>query len=123
MADLTKKYPLNVQSVIGGRSYEGRNINGVKLSFKSENKAVFIEGGIHAREWISPAVVTYILNEFLTSRNADVRNVAESYDWYFFPSINPDGFEYTHTTVCLDYLKILLQVPRIGNSYFAIIIH
>lgn len=55
--------------------------------------------GIHAREWIAPATVTYILNELLTSSDPAVRDVAESYDWYIFPSVNPDGYEYTHTKV------------------------
>ncbi|XP_014486643.1 PREDICTED: zinc carboxypeptidase-like [Dinoponera quadriceps] len=96
--DLAKRYPDKVQVIVGGQSYEKRQIKGVKVSFKSNNPGVFIEGGIHAREWISPAVVMYITHQILTSKDADVRDMAESYDWYIFPSFNPDGYVYTHTT-------------------------
>lgn len=92
-------YPDKVTVVVIGKSYEGRDIKGVKVSFKAGNKGVFLEAGIHAREWIAPATVTYMLNELLTSEDPAVREVAESYDWYVFPSTNPDGYEYTHTHV------------------------
>lgn len=96
---LVDKYPENVEGLVGGKTYEGREIKGVKLSFGQNKSAVFIEGGIHAREWISPATVTYLLNEFLTSDNQDIRKLAESYDWYIFPVVNPDGYVFTHTNV------------------------
>ncbi|KAK4873403.1 hypothetical protein RN001_015432 [Aquatica leii] len=92
---LESKYVGTVTRIIGGQSYEKRNIYGVRVSFKPGNRAVFLEGGIHAREWISPATVTYILNELLTSTNPKIRSVAESRDWYIFPIFNPDGYEYT----------------------------
>ncbi|KAF2899310.1 hypothetical protein ILUMI_06866 [Ignelater luminosus] len=92
---LVERYPGIVTPIVGGRSYEGREIRGVKVSFGPGRKGAFIESGIHAREWIAPATVTYILNEFLNSKDASVRAVAESRDWYFFPSINPDGYAYT----------------------------
>ncbi|XP_076649854.1 uncharacterized protein LOC143357326 [Halictus rubicundus] len=94
---LVAQHPEIVKPLTGGHSYEGRSIRGVKLSFKEGNPGVFIEGGIHAREWISPAVVTYILNELILSDDPRVRYMAESYDWYIFPVFNPDGYEYTHT--------------------------
>lgn len=50
-----------------GNSYEGLAIKGIKLERNKENPTIFIEGGIHAREWISPAVTTYILHQLLTS--------------------------------------------------------
>lgn len=78
-----------------GRSYEGHPLKGVKLSKKANNTAVFIEGGIHAREWISPATATFILNELLTSQDKDVQYIAENFDWIFFPVINPDGYKAT----------------------------
>ncbi|XP_031356790.1 zinc carboxypeptidase-like [Photinus pyralis] len=95
---LARTYPDFVKLVVGGRSYEGREILGVHVSFKSGNKGVFLEGGIHAREWISPATVSFILHQLLTSTDPAIRAVAESRDWYVFPVVNPDGYVYTHTT-------------------------
>ncbi|XP_044733672.1 zinc carboxypeptidase A 1-like [Chrysoperla carnea] len=87
-----------VEVVIGGRSYEGRNITGVKVSYKKGNPIILIEGGIHAREWIGPATALYLLTQLLTSKDKNVRHLAEDYDWHIFPSVNPDGYEYTHTS-------------------------
>ncbi|KAG5343655.1 CBPA1 carboxypeptidase, partial [Acromyrmex heyeri] len=95
--DLAKQHSKFVQTVVGGQTYEGRQIKGIKVSFKANNPGVFIEGGIHAREWISTATVMYILHKLLKSDNPEIRALAESYDWYIFPSFNPDGYVYTHT--------------------------
>lgn len=51
---------------------------------------------LFSREWISPAVVTYIIDTFTenwSEQSQDVQNI----DWYFLPVMNPDGYEYTHT--------------------------
>ncbi|KAK5640388.1 hypothetical protein RI129_011199 [Pyrocoelia pectoralis] len=98
LKSLESKYSGIVKLIVGGESYEGRQILGVHVSFKPGNKAAMIEGGIHAREWITPATVTYILDQFLSSTDPAIRAVAESRDWYIFPSINPDGYVYSHTT-------------------------
>uniref|UniRef100_A0A1I8JW39 Zinc carboxypeptidase A 1 n=1 Tax=Anopheles quadriannulatus TaxID=34691 RepID=A0A1I8JW39_ANOQN len=95
---LVASYPSVVTPLNIGNSFEGRPIKGVKVSYKAGNKAVFMEGLIHAREWVSGATVTWVLNELLTSSDPKVRQIAENYDWYFFPVTNPDGYEYTHTT-------------------------
>lgn len=80
-----------------GKSFEGRPIRGIKIAKDSGTKktAVFIEGGIHAREWISPATVTYIVNQLLTSTNPEVQALLNDFDWYVFPVVNPDGYAYT----------------------------
>uniref|UniRef100_A0A182QAV5 Zinc carboxypeptidase A 1 n=1 Tax=Anopheles farauti TaxID=69004 RepID=A0A182QAV5_9DIPT len=95
---LVASYPGVVSPLNIGNSFEGRPIKGVKVSYKAGNKGVFMEGLIHAREWVSGATVTWVLNELLTSTDPKVRSIAENYDWYFFPVTNPDGYEYTHTT-------------------------
>ncbi|XP_063708429.1 zinc carboxypeptidase-like [Culicoides brevitarsis] len=82
--------------LVGGETYEKRQIRGVKLSHKEGNPGIFIEGGIHAREWITVATTTFMLNELLTSQNETIKDLAQNYDWYFFPSVNPDGYVYTH---------------------------
>ncbi|XP_072929534.1 uncharacterized protein [Epargyreus clarus] len=85
--------------VTAGRSVEGRYIRGVKIDIQKKDYPIIgmIEGGIHAREWISPATVTWIIKEFLTSSNEDVRALAENIVWHIFPVINPDGYAYTFT--------------------------
>uniref|UniRef100_A0A1Q3FMY2 Zinc carboxypeptidase A 1 n=1 Tax=Culex tarsalis TaxID=7177 RepID=A0A1Q3FMY2_CULTA len=105
-----------VELLEGGHSYENRSIKGVKVSYKSGNPGVFVEGGIHAREWISPATVTYILNELLTSQDPAVRNIAENYDWYVFPNANPDGYVYTHKR---DRLWRKTRTPYSGGCFGA----
>uniref|UniRef100_A0A1L8DQZ6 Zinc carboxypeptidase A 1 n=1 Tax=Nyssomyia neivai TaxID=330878 RepID=A0A1L8DQZ6_9DIPT len=90
------QYSNVLTSVNAGNSYEGQPIRGVLLSYRAGNPAIFIESNTHAREWITSATATYILNEFLTSTDPNVRRIAESYDWYIFPNVNPDGFRYSH---------------------------
>lgn len=63
------------------------------------NPAVFIESTIHAREWISAATATFILNELLTSNDPEIQEMTENYDWIFVPVVNVDGYEYTHSNV------------------------
>lgn len=94
---LVEKYD-TLTSLVGGKSYEGREIRGVKLSHMKGNPGIVIEGGIHAREWITVAATTFMLNELLTSQNETIKHLAQNYDWYFFPSVNPDGYVFTHTT-------------------------
>ncbi|XP_014212980.1 zinc carboxypeptidase-like [Copidosoma floridanum] len=96
---LPLKYPNTAQVVYGGSTYEGRRIKGVKLTFDVQIKpGIFVDGGTHAREWIAPATVTYLINELLTSDEPEVRALANDYYWTFFPVVNPDGYVYTHTT-------------------------
>lgn len=65
------------------------------------NPTIFIESTIHAREWITVATATYILNEFLSTNDPEVKNLAENYDWILVPVLNVDGYSYTHTNVKL----------------------
>ncbi|CAH0400952.1 unnamed protein product [Chilo suppressalis] len=93
---LAKTYPAIVSVNTIGKSYEGRDLKVLRISDgKATNKAVFIDGGIHAREWISPATVTYFINQFAENfdvESDDIKNI----DWYFLPVVNPDGYEFTH---------------------------
>ena len=42
--------------------------------------AMWIDGGIHAREWISPAAVTWVLKE-LVENDAAHPDLLENMDW------------------------------------------
>ncbi|EDV94099.1 zinc carboxypeptidase A 1 [Drosophila grimshawi] len=98
MRNLAMKYPQVVTLIEGGKTYQGRSILGVKISkSQSEKPGIFLEGGIHAREWIAPAAATYIINQLLTSNVNSIKELADNYNWYVFPHANPDGYVYTHT--------------------------
>ena len=56
--------------------------------------AMWIDGGIHSREWISPATVTWMLKE-LVENDAAHPDLTEKMDWYILPVVNPDGYAYT----------------------------
>ncbi|XP_012226692.1 zinc carboxypeptidase-like isoform X2 [Linepithema humile] len=97
---ISLNYIDNVKIIVIGNTYEGNKILGVEISFnnKRKNPGIFLEGGIHGNEWISPATVIYILHQLLTSTDPNVRAMAESHDWYIVPLVNPDGYKYSHTT-------------------------
>lgn len=57
-----------VSGVTLGESFEGLPIKGVKVTSDPKHPTIFVEGGIHAREWISPATATFILKEIITSQ-------------------------------------------------------
>ncbi|KAH8402373.1 hypothetical protein KR009_011598 [Drosophila setifemur] len=79
-----------------GKSHEGRDIKSVRLSKRSGNKAILLEGNIHAMEWISSATVTFLLNQLINSKDPEMQRLSEEYDWIVVPMVNPDGFVYTH---------------------------
>lgn len=107
--ELAVLYPGVVTTVTIGTSFEGRLLKAVVIDFNAGNRGDnpligMIEGGIHSREWISPATVTWIIKEFLTSNDPDVRFLAEAFIWHILPVTNPDGYTYTFDGVSR-YLK------------------
>ncbi|XP_054267516.1 carboxypeptidase B-like [Macrosteles quadrilineatus] len=55
--------------------------------------------GIHAREWVTPAAALYILHQVLDNLSSDDANSTFSgLNYYILPVVNPDGYEYSHTT-------------------------
>ncbi len=55
-----------------------------------------IPTGIHAREWISVAATTYVMGQMIENYNQN-KALVDSFEWYFLPVANPDGYAYTHT--------------------------
>ncbi|KAI5642825.1 zinc carboxypeptidase domain-containing protein [Phthorimaea operculella] len=97
MSDMAAAYPDVVTEIVGGETYEGRHIKGLKISHGEAKKTVFIESGIHSREWITMTAATYIINQLLTSEDPDTMAAAREFDWYIFPVANPDGYAWTHS--------------------------
>ncbi|CAH2094783.1 unnamed protein product [Euphydryas editha] len=94
-------YPNVVTIVNMGSSVENRTIKGVRINYKPNQNNTLIgmyQGTLHAREWITTTTVTWIIKEFLTSTDPNIRAFAENFEWHLFPVVNPDGYVYTFTT-------------------------
>jgi len=81
-----------------GESHEGRSMRVVKVCKNGcgNKPAMWIDGGIHAREWIAPAALTWMLHE-LVENDKDHTDLTEKLDWYILPFVNPDGYAYTRS--------------------------
>ncbi|KAF4524148.1 hypothetical protein B566_EDAN012153 [Ephemera danica] len=96
---LAQTYPDICSVTTIGSSVEGRPLKVLRISSRKQSAsgsrpAIWIDGGIHAREWISPASVTYIIQQ-LVENYEDQGAIAEDIDYYILPVVNPDGYEYT----------------------------
>ncbi|CAG9805948.1 unnamed protein product [Chironomus riparius] len=100
LKQLVANQPDDLQMINIGTSHEGRPILGVKLNIGNGTgkKQIILEGTMHAREWISTATVTWILNELLTSEIPEIKVLAANYEWIILPVINVDGYEYSWTS-------------------------
>jgi len=101
MDNLAARYPHKMKVEVIGRSWEGRDVKVVTVGNRnrrqfSSKPAIFLEGGIHAREWISPATLTFILRDLVT--NTQHEHLLDMFDFFILPVVNPDGYEFSHTT-------------------------
>ena len=71
MDDLASSRPNDISTFIVGKSYEGRDIKGLRINIgnQSGKKSIFFESNIHANEWIGSHTTTFIINQLLTSED------------------------------------------------------
>ncbi|OWF55235.1 carboxypeptidase B-like [Mizuhopecten yessoensis] len=84
-------------SYLPNKTYENRDIQVVKIVSQNgeASKSIFIDCGIHAREWISPAFCLFAIDKLLSGESSDL---LDKYNWHIVPVLNPDGYHHTHTT-------------------------
>ncbi|NXK61671.1 CBPB2 Carboxypeptidase, partial [Sylvietta virens] len=99
MEEVVKVHSDLLQKIYIGSSYEKRPLYVLKISKSKENSknAIWIDCGIHAREWISPAFCLWFIGHAIHVRERDrtMTRLLEHFDFYIMPVINVDGYEYT----------------------------
>uniref|UniRef100_R4FI40 CARB-SepT-1 n=1 Tax=Sepioteuthis australis TaxID=61682 RepID=R4FI40_9MOLL len=80
-----------------GYTFERRKLYAIKFSTGPNKKGIFVESGMHSREWISIASSVKIIERMATQYKSDkeIDELLALYDWTFVPYSNPDGYYYT----------------------------
>lgn len=87
----------DISRFVIGKSYESREIIGIKFSNSVTKKPIiFIECGIHAREWASISTCLYMIHQLATNQETH-KDLLDRFEFHIVPSANPDGYEYTRT--------------------------
>ncbi|KAI8516585.1 corticosteroid- binding protein [Branchiostoma belcheri] len=99
LTDTAGRYPNLATLVDVANTSEGRSVVALKIGVpkKTPKRAVWIDAGIHAREWIAPATAVYFIQQLVTryGRDQTVTDLLEKLDWYVVPVVNVDGYIYT----------------------------
>ncbi|KRY11619.1 Carboxypeptidase B [Trichinella patagoniensis] len=102
MRNLEKQYPHIAKVHTIGYTHENREINLIQIGrFYSSQPAIWIDAGIHAREWIAPSTALYIINYLVTRYDFDmeVQKYVNGLTWYILPVVNPDGYEFSRSSL------------------------
>ncbi|KAL2094043.1 hypothetical protein ACEWY4_011355 [Coilia grayii] len=101
MDTLVAAYPTLVSKEQIGSSYENRPMYALKFSTGGVKRpAIWIDAGIHSREWVSQASAVWIANKIASDYGNDgaVTNLLNAMDVYLMIVTNPDGYVHTHTS-------------------------
>ncbi|XP_062841304.1 carboxypeptidase A6 [Trichomycterus rosablanca] len=102
MFEINQTHPHLVDLFSIGRSYEGRPLYVLKLGNKARahKKAMWMDCGVHAREWIGPAFCQWFVKEAVNSYQHDLsmRRLLKNLNFYIMPVFNVDGYHYSWKT-------------------------
>ncbi|XP_062856181.1 carboxypeptidase A4 [Trichomycterus rosablanca] len=97
---LVADHPNLVSKLNIGNSYENRPMYVLKFSTGgSKRPAIWVDAGIHSREWVSVASAVWMANKMATDFGDDpsITSLLSQMDVYLLIVTNPDGYVYTHT--------------------------
>uniref|UniRef100_W5KUE8 Carboxypeptidase B n=1 Tax=Astyanax mexicanus TaxID=7994 RepID=W5KUE8_ASTMX len=117
ITSITSANPTLISRTTIGNSYEGRPMHLLKIgkSNGSTKPAIFIDCGIHAREWISPAFCQWFVKEAVSTYGSDAQmtSLLNQMDVFVLPVFNMDGYEHTWSS---DRMWRKTRSKRSGSS-------
>jgi hypothetical protein len=114
LSQMASTYPGQAVVVRVGTTYLGAPINGLRISSGGTKQyALWIQAGIHAREWIAPATCLYMMTLSLGSNAAAWQQIYAIAEVYWIPSLNVDGYTYSRNS---DRMWRKTRRPNSGSS-------
>lgn len=88
-----------VSKIVIGRSYKKRPLNVLKFSTGANRPGIWIDTGIHSREWVTQASGTWFAKKIVKDYKRDpvLTDILNNYDIFLEIVTNPDGFAFTHS--------------------------
>lgn len=106
LRETAARYPQVTKLVELGTTYQGRPILALKMTQGARGQAdgsrpaVIYSATQHAREWIAPEIdrrlMVHYLNGWLKN-DKQITELLRTTELWFFPVMNPDGYQYTFT--------------------------
>lgn len=90
---ISQEYPELIEIETIGKSYENVPLKVIRIKPDqnvTDPKSIWIDGGIHAREWIAVSSVLYLINELIYNRNS-LEDYLKNTEFHILPILNPDG--------------------------------
>ncbi|XP_001856169.2 carboxypeptidase B [Culex quinquefasciatus] len=99
--ELAAEFPNLVKVETVGQTHEGRDIKSVTISttngqVSGTKPVIFIDAGVHAREWAAIMSTVYLIHELV--EHSDLYANMLQKDWVIVPVGNPDGYEFSRTS-------------------------
>ncbi|XP_026877715.2 carboxypeptidase B [Electrophorus electricus] len=99
ISSMTSANPTLISRLVLGSTFEGRAMHLLKIGRRtgSTKPAIFMDCGIHAREWISPAFCQWFINKAVSTYGTDsqMTSLLDTMDIFVLPVFNIDGYEHT----------------------------
>uniref|UniRef100_A0A4X1VY72 Carboxypeptidase A1 n=2 Tax=Sus scrofa TaxID=9823 RepID=A0A4X1VY72_PIG len=101
MESIARDFPNLASRVKIGHSFENRSMYVLKFSTGEgrPRPAIWLNAGIHSREWISQATAMWTSRKIVSDYGKDpaITSILEKMDIFLLPVANPDGYVYTQT--------------------------
>ncbi|XP_028929424.1 carboxypeptidase A2 [Ornithorhynchus anatinus] len=119
MDRLAAEYPTLVSKLRIGSSYENRPMNVLKFSTGGNKPAIWLDAGIHSREWVTQATALWTANKIASDYGKDpsITLLLNTMDIFLLPVTNPDGYVFSQTKNRM-WRKTRSQVP--GSICFGV---
>ncbi|VDM38556.1 unnamed protein product [Toxocara canis] len=104
MNDIEYYYPQMAKVFSMGTTYEGRHIRGIKIGYpihRTDKRIIWVDGGIHAREWAAVHTALYFIDQLISQYGVDpqITSYVDTLNFYIIPVANPDGYEYSRSDI------------------------